>query len=523
MDDQILNPEYPQSTTPSAPRQVGPRATERRDYLLAALLLAACFLLSDSLLWSGGIGLGSALGLGLLLPVVAVYLRHTGKPRTVYGLFCGLLYLAAAASLALSGDIILKLLTLPVMHLLLILFILERTALRTGTGLRARLHDFFSAAFVISFGRLPQGCRALLRGSRDPQRRKHINGVLLGLFFAVPVLFLLVPLLISSDAAFEGLVNSMNWEAVGRGAWAILCGGIMTLLLFTLLFTSDRPRPGLGGGGFAGIAPATVAAFLGAIAFAYALYLAAQFAYFTSAFRGLLPKNFTLAEYARRGFFEMCWIVAINLALVVLATKLCRKPQGKLPGSVKGLALFLCGFSLVLVATALSKMFLYMGSLGLTRLRVLTSVFMLWLAALLVFTVVRLFVKRVPVLQLAVTTGAAVLLVLSLANVDGIVARYNIDAYRAGRLESLDMGTICCLGDGAVPAMAELLEDEDPKIARAAQAELRERLKTHGLAEHAQTGLLQAADAPTDLRSWNLVEQAARTALLQHRDELLPG
>ena len=106
-----------------------------------------------------------------------------------------------------------------------------------------------------------------------------------------------------------------------------------------------------------------------------------------------LPKDFTVAEYARRGFFEMCAIVAINLGLIVLAAGLCRKEQGRVPGPVKGLALFLCVFSLILVATALSKMVLYMGSFGLTRLRVLTSVFMVFLGLVVAAEAVKLFVS----------------------------------------------------------------------------------------------------------------------------------
>ena len=273
-------------------------------------------------------------------------------------------------------------------------------------------------------------------------------------------------------------------------------GSSTALLLFTLLFTSDQgPRP-MAAGARKGLEPAAVAAFLGIIGAVYVLYLISQFAYFTDAFRGLLPKGFTVAKYARRGFFEMCGIVAINLCLIVLALSVCRKDaEERIPGAVRGLALFLCFFSLILVATALSKMILYMGSFGLTRLRLTTSVFMVFLGLIVAAEGLRLFVKKLPVAQLAVTLGAVILIGLSVANVDGIVARYNVDAWKSGKLDSLDVEMICDLGDGAVPVLAELAEGNYYAVSELAHRELEFRRPE------------------TDLRSWNLVTQAANDAL----------
>lgn len=476
------------------------RRASGRDLILALLLLAACFLLCDSLRWANGLGLGEALGLTGLLPIALWYLRDRPGKLHGYGALCAGLYLIGALSLIFSGDAVLKALLLLALPLLFVIVILERLELRSGNGLMNRLHDFFYTAFGMSFGRLKAGAWALTHcGAEDSVRSKQTRAVGLGLLCAVPALFILLPLLISSDAAFEGMLGSLDWSAAGRGALALIYGGFAALLVFTLLFSSDRgPRP-LENGTRGGLEPVGVAAFLGAVSAAYVLYLAAQFAYFTDAFRGLLPRDFTVAEYARRGFFEMCAIVAINLGLIVLSLGLCRKEGGRVPRAVKGLSLFLCFFSLLLVATAISKMLLYMESFGLTRLRVLTSAFMLCLAVVVSAVGLRLFVKRVPVLKLAVTLGAAMLIALSLANVDGIVARYNVDAWRSGRLDGLDMKTVCELGDGAVPTLVELTREEDPEIASKARQELSRRKLTE------------------DLRSWNLIEEQARDALTEYR------
>lgn len=479
------------------PREVYPkRRAQKRDLALAGTLLGLCLLLWDALCWAGGLGLAEALALAGLLPATLIYLKNRPGRMTGYGRVCAALYLLGAVSLFLSGDRSLKILTVCAMVPLYLIVLLERLGLRTGLGLQHRLHDLCAVGFSMSLGRAGAGAWALTHcGEADSKQRKRIGAVLIGLFCAIPVLGILVPLLISSDAAFEGMVERMDWD-LGRRALVTLCfGSLAALLLFSRLFTSDKGPRVLPGFTRKGIEPAAVAAFLGVIGAVYLLYLLAQFAYFTDAFRGLLPKGFTVAEYARRGFFEMCAIVAINLVLIVSALGLCRKDGGKVPGAVKALALFLCVFSLILVATALSKMILYMGSYGLTRLRLTTSAFMVFLGLVLLAVALRLFVKRLPVPQLAVALGTVILIGLSLANVDGLVARYNVDAWRSGKLDGLDVEMICSLGDGAVPVLSELADGTDDPIAKKARRELKHR------------------SPKTDLRSWNIVTQEANEVL----------
>ena len=493
-----------------------------RDLLLAGLLLAAFFLLWDAIRWAEGLGLGEALGLAALLPIALWYLRSRPGSLSPFGWICAALYGIGSLSLAFSGDTLCKLLLLLGLPLLFLLVLLERLALWTGEGLLSRLHDFFYAAFSMSFGRLSVGVWALLHsGAEGSLRSKRNLAAALGLLCAVPVLLVLIPLLISSDAAFAGMLGSLDWSVALRGLLVLVYAAFTALLLFSLLFSSDRGPKALELGARKGLEPAAVIAFLAAVSGAYVLYLVSQFAYFTDAFRGLLPKDFTVAQYARRGFFEMCFIVAINLGLIVLALGLCRKEGGRVPAAVKALALFLCVFSLILVATALSKMFLYMNRFGLTRQRVRTSVFMLFLAAVVLALALRLFVKRVPVLRLAVGLGAAMLICLSLANVDGLVARYNVSAWKNGKLDSLDMQTVCELGDGAVPTLAELAACEDETVAAAAEKELGQRMQEFGLAwSRSRTKQpLDPLEDPTDLRSWNLITQQALNALQRNQSK----
>ena len=116
--------------------------------------------------------------------------------------------------------------------------------------------------------------------------------------------------------------------------------------------------------------------------------------------------------------------------------------------------------------------------------------------------------------------AALLLFSLSVANVDGMIARHNIRRYREGSLESLDMGTIEYLGNGAIPYVADLLEDPDPVIAEKARQMLQSRSGELGLRFDNETGKL--VDEGLDLRSWNLVDRQARDAIAENQSRVWP-
>jgi hypothetical protein len=158
--------------------------------------------------------------------------------------------------------------------------------------------------------------------------------------------------------------------------------------------------------------------------------------------------------------------------------------------------------TLFLVATASAKMFLYIRSYGLTRLRVITEVFMLWLALTTVFVCVWLFRPKMGYMKPAVLTFLALFAALMWLDVDTQVARYNVRAYQMGSLETVDVSHLAQLSDGAVPYLYELTADSDPEIAQMAQDVL--RLRT---------------ESGDTIRSWNYTSGKARQILDRFRVE----
>ena len=246
-----------------------------------------------------------------------------------------------------------------------------------------------------------------------------------------------------------------------------------------------------------GLQVLTVNTVLIAVSVLYGVYLMSQLAYFAGGFSGILPDGYTLAQYARRGFFEMAWLCAINLCVISASVGLILE---KTPVSTRVICLFLGMITLFLVAAASAKMFLYIGAYGLTRLRVLTEVFMLWLALTTVFVCVWLFHPKMPYMKPVLLAGLLLCAGLMWADVDAQIARYNVRAYQAGRLETVDMRHLAGLSAGAVPYIEELVSDPDPQIRETAR------------------DILVHYDLPDDsLRGWNSSVSRAREILEEYR------
>ena len=466
------------------PPVVKPRpVSDRRDLALAIVLgLLAVLGVNASLF--GGFQLGYAVTCAAIALVGGIYLTRSGRV-TAYGAFCLAALLACAGVFVWHTDRFTRFCLGGGIVFFSMLTLTEYTGIRRwDSGGIGCVADVCALWLARPLSHLGAAVGAIFRREQDGQvQKRRCGGVLLGLLCAVPVLAVLVPLLIGADAAFEGLMQLTVLEHLGEWLGSLVLGLGVFCLVYARLFglrhrldapaaTPSRSRQGL--------EPAPICTFLGAISLVYIVYLAAQFAYFTNAFSGILPADYTAAQYARRGFFEMCILCAINLGLVGGCLGLSRKAAGKVPLMTRLFCLFILLFSLGLVATSAAKMALYIQSFGLTRLRVLTNVCMTMMAVVIVAVAVRLFRPRFPYMRLCVVGVALIGLCAAYADVDTVVARYNVTAYQQKRLETVDIAMLENLSDGAVPYLAMLTRSPDAGVADRANWALYQRLNECG-------------------------------------------
>lgn len=484
--------------------------TDRKAIVFALILFCLSVLCVNSFLFAHRPGLGASIFTVGIFFTLAVFLYKKKKQLTFYGVFACVAYLAFAVSFSLTGSRSVIFLVIPAMFALSAVIYMEFMRQRRYTGFRS-IGDLCRTNFVLTFGRIHYGVFALFHKDAPDgtmQKRKS-GGVLLGFAIAVPFLLIIVPLLIESDAAFENLLSKITFTTVRELLFSVALGGLLFLLLFgraLCIPREEQKQTTQEGNGE--IEPVIVISFLSMIAAVYVIYLVSQFAYFFNGFAGILPGSYSVAEYARRGFFEMSIVCAINLLIVFIGNLIVKKKEGKTPRSVTFLSLFLCVFSLLLAATVLSKIGLYIHSFGMTRLRILTSLFTILLAVVFIAVSIRLFKKNVPYMKIALVTATLLILFAAFADTDRLVAAYNIRAYQSGKLSAIDMETIRNLDSHAVvPYLTDLIHDNDPAVAEDAKTILSRHARELFDITSTDSGVKPVRES--DWRSWNLAEQEA--------------
>lgn len=126
------------------------------------------------------------------------------------------------------------------------------------------------------------------------------------------------------------------------------------------------------------VPPALWSAVLAVFAAVYLAFFGLQASYLFGAFTRTLPEGYTLAQYARQGFFSLCRVMAVNFALLWLVTR-CGSRRAAENRPVRILSTVLLAQSLLFALIAASKLYLYIEGYGFTPLRLQSA----WLIGVL--------------------------------------------------------------------------------------------------------------------------------------------
>ena len=434
MNDYFVQPPYRQQPA-FKPFPIG-----KKDLLLALfVLIFGCFLWNS--FCYGGLNLGVAIGGVCCLSCAFVYLLCCGYRPGGYSASLLILSLVSLVGFARSDDSFVK--------FVLLCFILVGSNL--GLCLMAKkqlwsadtVHSLLDAPrTIIMFGMAcaPEAVCGVGQTLRSGGTfTKKGGAILLGLGISVPILAIMIPLLISADAAFDGLMQLLPDLKAGPLLNTLIIGTVFSCLLFTrsvaLHHKETTPRPQRTPKGANALTVNTV---LSVVCLLYGVYLVSQLAYLSGGFAGILPEEFTMAQYARRGFFEMALLSLCNLTVMILSLGFVQK-ESRSPLVTRLLCLFLGIITLFLIATASAKMFLYIDSFGLSRLRLLTQIIMLFLAVTAAVIMCWLFLPKLPYMKAILLAAMVIGAVTLWADVDTIVASHNVNGYLSGKYTTIDV------------------------------------------------------------------------------------
>lgn len=382
--------------------------------------------------------------------------------------------------------------------------------------------DLLGALVQLPFGDFGKLFAILLDGVKKRKNGRSFIMLLSGMLLALPACIYVGLLLQSADAAFEQfwhyiMENFLQDAAIT--AFQIFISFPVSMYLYSLIYgcRKNTGKAWLGEEKAAALAAKSrflpfylVIGGITPLLILYLMFFFSQTAYFLSAFSGFLPQGMVYSEYARRGFFELCTVSTINLAFIALLLFLTKESGGRLISRIYGSLFSL--FSVALIAISLSKMLLYIDIYGLTPKRLYTSWFMLFLLLVFLFVIIRLWRPSFNMIKWWAAAAMAMFLVLCYANTDRLIARYNVEGYRSGKLAQLDVYLLDELGSEATPYLIKMLTDESGGDIYREQ--VRQILKTRIYYNEAQEG---------DWRSLTLSSYRSRQLLMEYQDQILAG
>jgi hypothetical protein len=383
----------------------------------------------------------------------------------------------------------------------------------------ARVRDYIWNAIEVGSGTIFGGFPLLFSDVRVAQlgRSRWAPAAIAtarALIVAIPLVLIFGALFRNADPVFDRMAGNllrfdveevlshvvpiafMSWFAAGYLRHTMLASRPM-------FSRPEIPLPSLGA--------VEVGIILGVLNTLFLTFVAVQFRYlfggeaFMRATTGL-----SLAEFARRGFFELVTVTGLSLPVLLCGRALVRESDARAVRLFRILATGLVGLLFVIMASALHRMLLYVQYYGLTTDRVYATAIMAWLAivmAWLTATVLRDRPRRFAAGMLL--SAWASLGVVSTLNADALVVRVNHDRAEGGA--TFDAAYASTLSSDAVPGLIEALVALPAEKMVTTTAESSEPIDGRCIAAHR---LLQKLIVANDnWREWNLSRSRARRAI----------
>lgn len=264
--------------------------------------------------------------------------------------------------------------------------------------------------------------------------------IILGIAISLPILFVVLNLLISADSQFEQLIGGIpqwfqviNVERIMR----VIVILILTVVFFGFLqILSSRhtnvikQQANEQSYKIDGIITITVLVIINVV---YLLFTVVQFRYF---FSGTLQVDFTYAEYARKGFFELLFVTLINLSITVIVLTFVNRATRFIQRATQLMLTILVLASSVMLTSAFLRLGMYEDAYGFTFTRVLVHSFMIFLVVIFTYTLVKIWVEKLSLFHFYFITSLIYYTAITVIDLDKIVVNENMNRYElSGKID----------------------------------------------------------------------------------------
>ena len=291
----------------------------------------------------------------------------------------------------------------------------------------------------------------------DSVKKSYMAPVVLGIAITIPLMLIITSLLASADVVFGNMIenilfsfdlfNILNIIRIGVTVFICSYAVLATLSLKTVYEQTESKN---------NCEPVTAIIITGALSFIYLIFSSIQIVYL---FLGnmQLPSDYTYAEYAREGFFQLLVVCILNLVLVLICLHLFRESK-----ILKAILTIISLCTYIMIASSAFRMIMYIGAYKLTFLRI----FVLWalsvISLLMAGITAHIYFKKFPLFTYSLIVVTVLYTALSYAHPDYLIAEYNLK--QANKEYNTDSGRSY---DSGLNYLSTLSSDAAPVILNA--------------------------------------------------------
>ncbi len=323
---------------------------------------------------------------------------------------------------------------------------------------------------------------SLFKQGLDESKYRVWKKISIGILISVPILFVVLRLLMSADTQFERMLGVIpQWfqlldvEIIFRIAailfYTFAFFGLMQALLKkqinSIIQDGDKDK-------FRIDAIITIT-FLVLINAVYVLFTIVQFKYF---FSGSLQGDFTYAEYARKGFFELLFVTLINLTITIVVVTFVDRTVGFIKKFMQLLLTALVLSSAILLSSAFLRLSMYEEAYGFTFIRVMAHSFMIFLVIIFMYTLIKIWIEKLSLFHFYFISALLYYTVMNVVNVEQIIVTENLERYEeSGKIDINYLNSLSHTGilglidlyeeNSQLPGLKDILKDRKSEAASA--------------------------------------------------------
>lgn len=316
--------------------------------------------------------------------------------------------------------------------------------------------DLVVAESIENTTKLPLEVKERFGRINGEKKNGYIKYIIKGLFISVPVIIVLLMLLSGADDIFNYYLSNI-WDYINiENIYDFIVRFILAIMIMFIIYglnyslSSTKVTKVNNKSINKTLNSTTIITVLVSVILVYLVFTKIQVSYLY--LNKALPEGFSFSEYARKGFFQLVFLVFINL-VTIITIKLKTEIKNSKVNSVLNIIYSIITFlTLNMGVAAIYKMNLYIGEFGYTRLRILVQAFTVFLCISLVLLLA--FIIKEKVLFKPVAIIAMVIYIgLNYMNIDNFIAKQNIKLIE--KRAEIDLWYLSTLSLDAKEALSE--------------------------------------------------------------------